>query len=355
MAHRGLILQYMSASSERPRDAPAASRDPAPPHADSAHHHDHAHGHGHGHDHAHDHDHFAVDQQHRGRLLIAFVLTASLMIVELVGGAVAGSLALIADAGHMLTDAAALALAWFALLIASRPPDHKRSFGYQRLRVLATFLNGLALLLIVGWIAFEAISRFFTPTPVDAWPMLWIAVLGGVANLVVFAILRNSGGHDMNMAAATLHVFGDLLGSLAAIVGAIIILTTGWLPADPLLSLLVCGLLVRSAWSLVRRSTHILLEGSPEWLDLTELRGVLEAEVPAIEDVHHVHCWLAGPNETLLTMHAQVAPDADHGSTLRDAKRVLAARFGITHATIQIESSDCLDDECTAPARSSAL
>lgn len=272
------------------------------------------------------------------------------MLLEAVGGALAGSLALIADAGHMLTDAAALGLAWVALRIAARPADHKRSFGYQRLRVIATLLNGLALFLIVGWIAFEAVVRLLQPHPVEAWPMLWIAVLGALANLISFAILRPAGHEDMNMAAASLHVMSDLLGSVAAILSAVIILTTGWLPADPLLSLLVCALLVRSAWSLVKRSTHILLEGSPEWLNVAELRGVLEREVPAIQDVHHVHCWLVGPQDTLLTMHVQVAPDADHVHTLRAAKLVLAQQFGITHATIQIESNDCLDADCVEPA-----
>jgi cobalt-zinc-cadmium efflux system protein len=312
--------------------------------------------HEHGQDQAHPHDdhlaleQLATDRRHRRRLAIAFALTATFMIAEAIGGFIAGSLALIADAGHMLTDAAALGLAWVALLIAQRPADHKRTFGYQRLRVLATFINGLALFVIVGWIAFEAIARLMQPHPVAAWPMLGIAVLGALANLVVFAILRPAHDHrghdDMNMAAASLHVMGDLLGSVAAILSAVIILTTGWLAADPLLSLFVCVLLVRGAWGLVKRSTHILLEGSPEWLNVAELRSVLEREVPAIKDVHHVHCWLVGPHETLLTMHVQVAPSTDHAHTLREAKQVLAQRYGITHATIQIESSDCMDAEC---------
>ena len=274
------------------------------------------------------------------------MLTITFMVVEAVGGVIAGSLALLADAGHMLTDAAALTLAWFAVHLAARPADHKRTFGYQRLRVIATLLNGLALFLIVGWIAIEAVSRLLQPHPIDAWPMLWIAALGGAANIVVFLILRPGSHHDMNMAAATLHVMGDLLGSLAAMTSAAIILLTGWLPADPLLSLFVCALLVRSAWRLVKRSTHILLEGSPEWIDVAELRAVLEREIPAVQDVHHVHCWLAGPQETLLTMHLQVADASDHAHTLLEAKRILARQFGITHATIQIESSGCFDADC---------
>ena len=150
----------------------------------------------------------------------------------------------------------------------------------------------------------------------------------------------------MNVAAATLHVVGDLLGSLAAVVAALVILWTGWLPIDPLLSLFVCALIVRSAWSLVRLSAHILMEGSPDWLDLPEMRRTLEQRIPAIRDVHHVHAWLVGPHETFLTMHLSASNGADHSEVLRDAKAVLAERYGITHATIQIETEACVDPEC---------
>ena len=292
---------------------------------------------------AHDHDH-AHGWSNSGRLLgIAFALTGAFMIVEFVGGMLSGSLALLADAGHMLTDTAALALAWAATRIAARRADKKRSFGYQRLRVLAAFVNGCALLFIVVWIAFEAVQRLANPVPVDATTMIWIGSVGLAVNLIVFALLTRGDSHDMNVAAATLHVLGDLLGSIAAIVAAIVILVFGWLPIDPLLSLVVGALIVRSAIALVRRSAHILMEGSPDWLDVSELRSTLEDNVPAIRDVHHVHAWLVGPQETHLTMHACVAIGTDHSAVLRDAKGVLAARYGITHATIQIEVEECAD------------
>jgi cobalt-zinc-cadmium efflux system protein len=287
------------------------------------------------------HHHDAPDS---GRLLgAALALTGLFMLVEVVGGLLSGSLALIADAGHMLTDTAALALAWAATRIAARPADTKRSFGYQRLRVLAAFVNGCALLFIVAWIAFEALERLANPVPVDARTMLWIGTAGLVVNIVVFAMLRRGDNHDMNLSAATLHVFGDLLGSIAAIAGAIVILLFGWLAIDPLLSLIVSALIVRSALVLVRRSAHILMEGSPDWLDVAELRKTLEDRVPAIRDVHHVHAWLVGPHETHLTMHACVALGTDHSAVLREAKAVLADRYGITHATIQIEVEECAD------------
>lgn len=294
------------------------------------------------HAHSHDHDHGIPDS---GKLLgAAFALTGAFMIVEFIGGVLAGSLALIADAGHMLTDTAALALAWAATRIAARPADTKRSFGYQRLRVLAAFVNGCALLFIVAWVAFEALQRLFNPVPVDAPTVLWIGSIGLAVNLIVFALLRRGDAHDMNVSAAMLHVLGDLLGSVAAILGALVIFFFGWMQIDPLLSLFVCALIVRSAIALVRRSSHILMEGSPDWLDISELRTTLESRIPAIRDVHHVHAWLVGPHETLLTMHACVATGTDHSAVLRETKAVLASQYGITHATIQIEVGECADE-----------
>lgn len=268
------------------------------------------------------------------------------MCVEFAGGLLASSLALMADAGHMLTDSAALALAWAATRIASRPADTRRSFGYQRLRVLAAFVNGCALLFIVAWIAIEAVQRLLNPVPVEAWTVVWIGAIGFVVNLIVFGMLRRGDSHDMNIAAASLHVIGDLLGSAAAVAAGIVILLTGWLPVDPILSLLVCTLIVSSALALVRRSAHILMEGVPDWLDVVDLRNTLEQQIPAIRDVHHVHAWLCGPRETMLTMHASVTASADHAAVLRDAKILLAERFGITHATIQIEVEECVDEDC---------
>jgi cobalt-zinc-cadmium efflux system protein len=318
-----------------------------------------AHPHHHGHDHSHPHGahagrpgaHAHAHHDHHdwasGRLLgIALALTFVFMLVEFAGGVLANSLALIADAGHMLTDAAALALAWAATRISARPADTRRSFGYQRLRVLATFVNGCALLFIVAWIAISAVQRLMNSVPVDAWTMVWIGGAGLLVNLTVFAMLRRGDPHDLNVAAATLHVISDLLGSAAAVIAGLVILATGWLPIDPLLSLLVSTLIVRSALALVRRSSHILMEGSPDWLDTAELRATLEERIPQIRDVHHVHCWLVGPREALLTMHASVTVSADHAAVLKDAKALLAERFGITHATIQIEVEDCVDADC---------
>jgi len=194
--------------------------------------------------------------------------------------------------------------------------------------------------------------------------MLVVATLGALVNVVVFVMLKrgadhghgdthrhkhehgHSHGEDMNVAAATLHVLGDLLGSIGAMIAAVVILMTGWTPIDPLLSVLLCGLIVRSAWSLVKKSAHILLEGAPDWLDVDKLRSELQEHVPAITDVHHVHCWSLSPQENLLTLHATVTTDTDHNAILAQAQHVLADHFGITHATIQLEYGPCIDSEC---------
>jgi cobalt-zinc-cadmium efflux system protein len=322
------------------------------------------------HDH-HDHeDHHGHNDSHHqqntnARLLgWSLALTLVFMVVESVSGWLANSLALLADAGHMFTDAAALALALAATVFAKRAPDSKRSFGYHRLQVLATFINGMALLLIVGWIAMEAIQKLLNPTAVNAPLMIVVATLGAAVNLGVFLLLKfgskNRDGHhhdhdhhhaeDMNIAAATLHVLGDLLGSIGAVIAGVVIWYTNWTPIDPLLSVLLCVLIVRSAWALVRKSTHILLEGAPDWLDVDKLRSTLQAEVPAIVDVHHVHCWSLSPRENLLTLHATVNssanPNGDHQSILAQIQSVLAEHFGITHATIQLEYGPCVDADC---------
>jgi cobalt-zinc-cadmium efflux system protein len=313
-------------------------------HAHHDHDHDRNHAQTHSHDHGHGHDHHGGN--HASILIWALVLTAVFMLVESASGYIAHSLALLADAGHMFTDAASLGLALAAVYFAKRAPDSKRSFGYHRLQVLATFINGMALLLIVGWIAIEAAQKFFNPEPVNASLMLVVASMGVIVNIVIFIMLRQGDHADMNIAAATLHVIGDLLGSVGAMIGAIVIMFTGWMPIDPLLSVLMCALIVRSAWALVRKSAHILLEGAPDWLDVTALRSTLTEHVPAITDVHHVHCWSLSPRENLLTLHATVTTQADHNAILAQTLHVLAKHFGITHATIQLEYGPCLDADC---------
>jgi cobalt-zinc-cadmium efflux system protein len=296
----------------------------------------------------HDHAHHGTTADNQRRVFWAMLLTGGFMLAEVVGGIVAGSLALIADAGHMLTDTAALALAWAAFRVGRWPRDARRTFGYHRFQVLAAFVNGLTLVAIVGWIAIEAVRRLFAPIEVIGGLMLAIAVVGLLINVAAFEILRRGDRENLNIRGAALHVLGDLLGSVGTIVAALVILWTGWTPIDPLLSLLVALLILRSAWGLLRRSAHILLEGAPDWLDVAELRDAVVAALPAIRDIHHVHVWMLTSERSLITLHAEVTPDADHQQALSAIQAVLMERFGIDHATIQIETAGCADQRPAA-------
>ena len=275
---------------------------------------------------------------------MALVLTGVFTLVEFAGGIISGSLALLADAGHMLTDTFALGLAAFAFHVSARPADAKRSFGYHRFQIIAAFVNGLTILFIVAWIVFEAIQRLLEPPDVIGGTMLLVAIIGLVVNVVAFVILHGDDQENLNIRGAVLHVMGDLLGSVAAVAGAIVIIRTGWMPIDPILSLLVAALLLRSAWQLTRRSAHILLEGSPEWLDVQEMREKIVATVPAVLDIHHVHVWGLTPQHPILTMHVvlQEAPE-NPTAIVRSVKETLEAEFGVTHSTIELEVDDCAD------------
>lgn len=230
--------------------------------------HDHQHRHNHGRDHAHVQQ---ADESNMKRVMVALVLTGAFMFVEVIGGILSGSLALLADAGHMLTDTMALALAAAAFHVSKRPPGGNLTYGYQRFQILAAFVNGLSLLGIVGWILYEAVERFITPRDILGETMLIVAVAGLVVNLISFAVLHTGDQENLNIRGAALHVAGDLLGSVAAIVAAIVIIYSGWTLIDPILSVAVAFLILRSAWSLVKRSAHVLLEGAPDWLDVADM------------------------------------------------------------------------------------
>jgi cobalt-zinc-cadmium efflux system protein len=297
--------------------------------------------HAHGHDHDHGHHRHVLNERSVG---LAALLTGTFMIVEIVGGALAGSLALLADAGHMLTDFASLALAWLGFRLTRRPADWRRTYGFDRFAVLVAFVNGVSLFAIAGWIALEAWHRLATPVTVLGGPMLWIATGGLAVNVIVFFLLRAGDRHNLNIRAAVLHVVGDLLGSVAAVVAAVVILTTGWTPIDPLLSLVVALIILRSAWRVVADSGHILLEGSPAGLDSRALGDDLRTALPFVLDVHHVHAWSISQERPMVTLHACVADDTDSAVAIREIKRRLAQRFRITHATIEIEYGACGDD-----------
>ena len=280
------------------------------------------------------------------RIKIALGLTAIFMLVEIAGGIISGSLALLADAGHMLTDTMALALAAVAFHVSARPADSQRSYGYHRFQILAAFVNGLSLIVIVGWILFEAAGRFLSPNEIAGPTMLVVAIAGLVINAIVFGVLHGGDRDNMNMQGAVLHVVSDMLGSLAAIIAAVVIIFSGWTPIDPLLSLAVAALIFRVAWQLVRRSSHILLEGAPEWLDVDQLQQRIVAAIPAVQSIHHVHAWGLTQQYPMLTMHVEVREDKpDKTSVVRDVKRLLRTEFAIEHSTIEIETDTCADDD----------
>lgn len=294
----------------------------------------------------------ATYSDRRRRLLLALIATGAFTVVEAMGGWLAGSLAILADAAHMLTDTGALGFAWVAAAVSVRGADERRSYGYQRVQVLAGFINGLVLVAIVVWIAVEALHRFAEPQPVAGGLMLGIAAVGLLVNLWVFRILHHGGHqHDLNVRGAVLHVLGDLFGSVAAIVAALVILATGWTPIDPLLSLAVCVLVLFSAGRLLREAVHILLEGTPGHLEIEEIKAALREDVPEVEDIHHVHVWSLTPERSLLTLHADISDRRDSDDALRKIKDVLRARFGITHSTIQIETEGCTDHDAEDQAK----
>lgn len=298
-----------------------------------------------GHNHSgHDHSHVPKNEK---KIAIAAALTGAFMIAEVVGGVVSGSLALIADAGHMLTDFASLILAWLAFRLARRPADWQRTYGFDRFSVLAAFVNGLSLFAIAAWIVYEAIDRLRDPGEVIGGLMLWVAVGGLIVNIIAFVILTRGESDNLNVRAAALHVAGDLLGSIAAIVASLVIIFTGWTPIDPLLSMLVVLIILRSAWAVVKESGHILLEGAPDHLDRRELTGRLEA-IEGVEDVGHIHAWSVTQERPMVTLEITAAAGSDPDTIKRAARDILRRDYQVDHATIEMHSaaSRAMPDDC---------
>ncbi|MGH6735674.1 MAG: cation diffusion facilitator family transporter [Methyloceanibacter sp.] len=295
------------------------------------------------------HDHSSgsdeVHANNERRMGLAALLTGGFMFAEVVGGIIAGSLALLADAGHMLTDFASLALAWFAFRLARRPADWKRTYGFDRFQVLVAFANGLTLFAIAAWIVYEAIERLGAGAPhVSGGIMVVVASAGLLVNIAAFWLLRGADRENLNVRGAAIHVLGDLLGSVAALVAGAVILLTGWTPIDPLLSLVVAAIIVRSGWQVVTASSHILLEGAPQELDTREIGPDLIANVSGVEGVHHVHVWSITQSRRMVTLHAKVCDTEDSDLMVQGIKARLKERFGLDHATIEIERAACADE-----------
>jgi len=278
-----------------------------------------------------------------GRVLVAsLVATVAFVVLEVAAGLKANSLALLSDAGHNFTDALALALAALGFYFESRPADEIKTYGYHRAGVLAAFVNALTLLGLAGFILWESYHRLRAPRPVDDLIMLVVAALGLALNVAIMVGLHRDQGHDLNVRAAYVHMLGDALGSIGIIAGAVLIRHLGWHVIDPILSIFIAGLIIWTAWDIVRDTLNILLEGLPRGMSL---EGVAQAirQIPGVKDVHDLHIWSLGTSTHALSCHVVIAdvPPSESAPVLARLNRMLAERFDIHHTTVQFEHTDC--------------
>jgi cobalt-zinc-cadmium efflux system protein len=290
---------------------------------------------------SHDHDHAAG--RSRRALAVALALTATYTVVEVVGGLVTGSLALLADAVHMLSDNVAIALALFAVWLGAKPATPERTFGYRRAEVLVALANGVTLVALSIWIFYAAFSRLDDPPDVLGGWMLAIAVVGVGVNVASGAILHGSRAGNLNVEAAFRHVVADVLGSVGVIVAAVVILATGWLEADPLVSILIGILVLASSWTILRDSTSILLEAAPRDVD-TRAVGARLAGAPGVVDVHDLHIWTITSGFPALSAHVLVRRGEDCHARRRELELILAREFGIEHSTLQVDHASDPDE-----------
>ncbi|WP_282138188.1 cation diffusion facilitator family transporter [Rossellomorea aquimaris] len=283
-----------------------------------------------GHDHSHGHN------QNKKALLISFLFIFTFMIVEVIGGIVTNSLALLSDAGHMLSDAAALGLSLAAFYIGEKASDKGKTYGYKRFEILAAFINGITLLLVSLYIFWEAYHRF-KDTPVVSPGMMVIAIIGLIVNIIVaWILMRGDTEHNLNVRSAFLHVLGDMLGSVGAIAAGLLIYFFNWNLADPIASVMVAILIVISGWRVTKDSIHILMEGSPKGIDMEDVKNSLAA-APGVIEVHDLHVWCITSGFTALSCHVVVGNEVNRDTILLRLSAYLEEEFGIHHSTIQVE------------------
>jgi cobalt-zinc-cadmium efflux system protein len=293
----------------------------------------HSHSHG-GHTHVQQ-----ISNRNEKVVLFGFLVTVLFMIVEFVGGYISGSLALTADAGHMLVDSTALLLSWLAFYFGKKPSNARKTFGYSRLEIVASLINSLFLFGLTIIIIFEAFERFFKPVEVMAMPMLIVSVLGLIINCVVFYALNRGETEHLNIKSAMLHVLGDLLGSVAAIVAAIVIYFVGWSPIDSILSVFVCLLILHNVWNLFKESLNILMEGVPSGIDVKKIEAHL-FEFSNIKSIHRIHIWSITSGKHVAMLEISVKNEAKTEETLHFIKEELADDFNIYHSTIEISNNN---------------
>lgn len=294
----------------------------------------------------HGHGHTATGD--RKRLALALSVTLATLVMGAIGAWFTGSLALLADLGHLLTDAGALVAAFIASVLAARPATMRRTYGLGRVEVLVAGLNALALIAVVAWVAYEAVGRFSEPAEVPGLPMLIIGILGLIGNIISAVILAGGDRGNMNMRGAMLHVMGDALGSVGVLGAAIVLLTTGWPYADTIASLLIVVLILPRSVALLREVWHVLLEGAPKGIDVAEVKAALK-DVPGVLDVHDLHVWAINDRKPSLSAHIvvgeHVGPQCGDVSVLDGAGALLKERFGLVHSTLQVEHGDHTEHE----------
>lgn len=289
--------------------------------------------------HHHEHDHAHYHASNRRRLIIVLALTVVYMIAEVGGGLLTNSLALLSDAGHMLADVAALVLALLALWFAARPITLKKTYGYYRMEILAALANGVALVVISLLISYEAIQRIKHPEVVGFRGLLLVAGGGLVINLISAWLLHSASAENLNMRGAFLHVIGDMLGSVGTIIAGFVIWQWGWTIADPVISVVICLLILYSSWQLIRESVNILLEGTPSHISIRAVIAVMHT-VPGVTDVHDLHVWTISSGKEALSAHVTLEAGTTHRDTLEALQKRLRDEFNIGHLTIQIELPD---------------
>ncbi len=286
------------------------------------------------------HDHTAGANARQ--LSIALALTGTFLIVEVIGGLVFNSLALLSDAAHMFTDAAALAIALLAIKIGQRPADEKRTFGYRRFEILAAAFNAVLLFVVAGYVLYEGIKRIVDPEPVGSIGMLLVASAGLVINLISMRILASGKDRSLNVKGAYLEVWADMLGSLGVLVAALVITFTGWRWVDPIVAIAIGLWVLPRTWILLRDTTHILLEGAPRGVVIAEVRAAI-LETPGVASLHDLHVWVSGADQPSCTVHVVLAPGADPDAVREAITTHMEDRFGLHHTTVQTESEPCGD------------
>lgn len=308
--------------------------------------HHHPHGHDH-HDHSHSHHHFEETREgNKKALMIALLLTTGIMFIEFFGGLFTNSLALLSDSGHMLSDSSSLLLSLVAIWFASKPASAHKSFGFFRFEILAALFNGVTLFVIAGFIVWEAYGRFLEPPTVASGSMMLIASIGLLANLISAWSLMQKGDvkNNVNLRSAYLHIMGDALGSIGAIVAGIFMLVFDWYIADPIISVFVAFLILKSAWEVINHSVHILMEGTPLTIDQLEVKNILE-KIDGVIDVHDLHIWTITSGLDSLSCHILIADDKNSQEILQEVINTIRDQFKIEHTTIQIENSQIVHDE----------